>query len=155
MVATTPETSRFTSAYERIQARQRRIRRKRQAKGEVFGDEWLSPVELDRRDRTWTSKSRRRASDLGFLPLKLDQYLQLLDWTGRQVRADKRGAIPAELAPILERLQVSTNCWVDLVAGFGRWFRRAVGRPSSMTEESQRRGCRWLQGISHARQAFV
>lgn len=154
-VATTPEASRFTSAYERIQARDRRARRRNRAKNRVVGDEWLSPVELERRERSLTSKSQRRASDRGFLPLTQDQYLQLLDWTGRQVRADKRGAIPPQLAPILERLQVSNNCWVDLVAGFGRWFRRTVGRPSSMAAECQRRGCRWLQGISHAREAFA
>jgi hypothetical protein len=60
-----------------------------------------------------------------------------------------------QLAPILERLQVSTTCWVDLIAGFGRWFRRAVGRPPNMTAECQRRGRRWLQGIAHAQQAFA
>ena len=87
--------------------------------------------------------------------MTVDQYLQLLDWTGRQVRGDKRGAIPAQLAPILERLQVSTTCWVDLVVGFGRWFRRAVGRPPNMAAECQRRGRRWLQGIAHAQQAFA
>ena len=34
------------------------------------------------------------------------EYLNLLDWTGRQLRADKLGAIPQDLAPILERLQI-------------------------------------------------
>jgi hypothetical protein len=33
------------------------------------------------------------------------QYLDLLDWTGRQHAMGKRGAIPASLAPILERLR--------------------------------------------------
>jgi hypothetical protein len=85
----------------------------------------------------------------------LDQYLQILDWTGRQVRADNRAVIPADLAPILDRLQISAGRWVDLVDGFGRWFRRAAGRPSSMTVECQRRGCAWLHSISHVRQAFT
>ena len=153
-IATTPEASRFTSAYERIRGRQRRARRKKQKRGESFGDEWLCPVELDRVENRLTSETGRRASDRGFLSLKLDQYLELLDWTGRQMRSDKRGAIPADLAPILERLQVSTNCWVDLVTGFGRWFRRTVGRPSSMAVASEQHGRRWMQGISYARKAF-
>jgi len=154
-IAKTPEASQFTSAYERIRGRQQRARRKRQKRGESLGDEWLSPVELDRREERLTSKTRRRASDRGFLSLTLDQYLELLDWTGRQVRSDKRGAIPVDLAAILERLQVSTNCWVDLVAGFGRWFRRTVGRPSSMVAACQRHGRCWSHGISHARRAFA
>ena len=29
------------------------------------------------------------------------QYLELLDWTGRQVRRDKRGAIPADLEEVV------------------------------------------------------
>jgi len=115
----------------------------------------LSPVELERREGTLISNSNQRASDRGFLTITQDQYLALLDWTGRQVRADKRGTIPAELASILERLRVSTDCWVDLVSGFGRWFRLTVGRPAEMMEASLRLGCRWLHGISHAREAFT
>ena len=34
---------------------------------------------------------------------------ELLDWTGRQVRADKRGAIQSCLAPILECLQINAD----------------------------------------------
>ena len=41
------------------------------------------------------------------MTLSEPQYLALLDWTGRQLRRDKRGAIPAELAPIMERLSVN------------------------------------------------
>ena len=37
--------------------------------------------------------------------MTLDDYLKLLDWTGRQIRKDKRGHIPDACAPILERLE--------------------------------------------------
>jgi hypothetical protein len=86
--------------------------------------------------------------------MTLAQYLELLDWTGRQVRRDKRGAIPAELAPILQRLGMGSETWVDMVVNFGRWFRRAAGRAESLSAEATRRGVRWLQGISHSRAAF-
>ena len=34
----------------------------------------------------------------------LGDYLQLLDWTGRQIRTGKRGAMPENLQPFFERL---------------------------------------------------
>lgn len=36
--------------------------------------------------------------------MTLDQDLRLLDWTGRQLRKDKAGSIPAEFDSLLERL---------------------------------------------------
>jgi len=57
-------------------------------------------------------KRRHRASNKGFLRMTLDKYLELLDWTGRQIRQDKLGNIRAGLALILERLQMSGQTWV-------------------------------------------
>ena len=84
-----------------------------------------------------------------------EQYLRLLDWTGRQTRRGKRGRIPPDLAPILTRLQITNDSWVDMVKNFGRWFRRAAGRQESLAEEATRRGCRWVQGVSRSRQLFA
>jgi hypothetical protein len=101
------------------------------------------------------SKGRRRASDKGFLPLGLDDYLHLLDWTGRQVRHGKRGAIPSTLEPILERLRIASDMWVDMVVNFSRWFRQAAGRAESLADEAARRGRRWLHGTSRSQTAFI
>jgi hypothetical protein len=38
-------------------------------------------------------------------------YLELVDWTGRIIRSDKRGFIDDELPPILRRLQLSAKQW--------------------------------------------
>ena len=37
------------------------------------------------------------------LLLGLGDYLQLLDWTGRQIRSGRRGAMPTSLEPMFER----------------------------------------------------
>jgi hypothetical protein len=37
----------------------------------------------------------------------LEDYLQLVDTTGQMIRTDKRGAIPINLPPILERLSIN------------------------------------------------
>ena len=41
---------------------------------------------------------------------------------GAELRADKRGAIPIDLAPIVERLGLNRSNWVETVRGFGRRF---------------------------------
>jgi hypothetical protein len=96
-----------------------------------------------------------RASEQGFLPIQVEHYAMLLDWTGRELRADKRGAIPDHLAPIMDRLGLNRSNWVDTVRGFGRLFKQAAGRPSSLVDAAARRSRRWFQGKAAARTAFV
>ncbi len=67
----------------------------------------------------------------------------------------QRRQIPAELLPILQRLRLSTETWVETVLNFGRWFHLAAGRVDSLAAEAARRGRRWLQGVSHSRAAFA
>ncbi len=80
-----------------------------------------------------------RASDQGFLPIQVELYVMLLDWTGRELRADKRGAIPDHLAPIMDRLGLNRSNWVETVRGFGRLLTQAAGRPSSLVDAPQQR----------------
>ncbi len=47
--------------------------------------------------------------------MTLAEYSTLLDWTGRQKRSDKRGKIPDDLQPILERIGIEGSMWCDLV----------------------------------------
>jgi len=63
--------------------------------------------------------------------MTLDQYLSLLDWTGRQIRKAKPGRIPAECGPILERLQCSAETWLDFVNNFLQRFRNEAGLAAS------------------------
>jgi REP element-mobilizing transposase RayT len=96
-----------------------------------------------------------RASDQGYLPIEVEPYVRLLDWTGRELRADKRGAIPDHLAPIMQRLGLDQSNWVETVRHFGRLFKQAAGRSSSLVDAAARRSRRWFQGKTAARAAFV
>jgi REP element-mobilizing transposase RayT len=40
-----------------------------------------------------------------------EEYLALVDWTGRIIRSDKRGHIDNALPPILDRLQITADQW--------------------------------------------
>ena len=50
------------------------------------------------------------------LPYTLKDYLQLLDWTGRARRCDKRGAIVADVPPILSRLGIDRRSFLSELA---------------------------------------
>jgi len=61
------------------------------------------------------------------LPFKLIEYLELIDWTGRILRSDKRGYICTNLPPILERLSLNQNAWTKLTTTFESQFKQWVG----------------------------
>jgi hypothetical protein len=109
---------------------------------------WLSPLEIkESSDPIGADPSRcgRRASLKGFLSMPLERYLALVDWTGRQLRSDKRGAIPAELAPLLTQLGIAPDRWLDLALRFGKLFKRAAGSSISLTTEANQCNQNWLQ----------
>ena len=82
----------------------------------------MSPVEIDElKDPIGAdpSSSGRRASEKGAVAISLTRYLQLLDWVGRRLRSDKRGAIPSGLAPILNRIGLTGNGLLAQIGQFG------------------------------------
>ena len=95
-----------------------------------------------------------RASDKGIVPVSLDEYLRLLDWTGRKIVARKGGSIPADLAPILDRLAIHQSSWFDSVERFDKKFGHTVGSVEGMAKKAERLGRRWFRGMSAAAETF-
>ena len=78
-MATTPEQSDYTSVQERI-------------------------MHPDSNDLASFSEQ-----NIGAIPFNLKDYLELVDWGGREVRRNKRGYIPASAPPILVRLNMKAS----------------------------------------------
>ena len=170
-VAATPEESDFTSIQERIRAWQREHRISASMNGESSTDmpassfsgetakpedttapegfpanprdipSWLCPIQSD---------SQRR----GILQMTATEYFDLVDKSGRIFRADKRGAIDPELAPILLRIGANPQAWGDTVSHFGSKFCIAAGRVTSLRNFAGQIGRRWLKGVSMAGACF-
>ena len=150
--ARTPEESNHCSVALRIQALAEG--RARKPLGRRV-DRWLAPLTLEPDQLGEVpSPGGFRASDKGLLSMSLPDYLGLLDWVGREERGNKRGAIPAELAPILDRLGVVGEELVDTVRDFPRRFPRLAGRVKQFTTRAQQTGRRWLHGVRHAARVF-
>lgn len=127
-VAETPETSRFTSVYERAEALR---------DGVDESKLWLLPI-----DPKFGTKLRPSMGAFG-----PEQYVSLVDATGRRRRADKRGRIAPDLPPILERLGIDEDAWhreMFTSQREQRIFGSAVGSARSRAREAIRRGVRWI-----------
>jgi hypothetical protein len=81
--------------------------------------------------RPAAGRVRARASDTGYLPLSLADYLELVEWTARQIVAG-RGRIPEHVPPLSARLGIAPADWLPLIRGFGRLFHRVAGAPRSL-----------------------
>lgn len=88
------------------------------------------------------------------LPFRLQDYLELVDWTGRLLRDDKRGAIPNHLAPILDRLNISPEAWLHLTRHFERRFPSLAGHPDHVQKACPLFGQRWAHGVKATRRLF-
>ncbi len=157
-MADTPEASLYTSAWTRIQALQARHELgllSEPERGRLDPNELAALAEKSRSDEWLCPIDNRVDPKRGFLSLSTQEYLIMLDWTGREVRADKRGAIPISLEPILTRLKIRTDKWVDSTKQYGSDFYRIVGNVSAMIRAAKANGKSWLRGVGSARMTFA
>lgn len=133
-MAETPESSDYTSVQRRFQCLQ--------------AGEQTQPDDLDQ------FVGNPRAEMPPGLPFALNDYLQLVDWTGRAIREDKRGAISGSCPPILERLNISDTAWLQLTTELEQQFSNSIGREQSTRKAADQRQCRWIRGIGSAKRLF-
>jgi hypothetical protein len=85
------------------------------------------------------------------LSLSAAAYIELVDWTGRQLRPDKRGSIPPAEPPALDRLQLDAARWTKHFRGIGSSYWRAIGSTQDLIDKARAMGQQWLKGICAAR----
>lgn len=85
------------------------------------------------------------------LPFRLTDYLELVDWTGRSIRNDKRGAICGELPPMLERLNIDPRHWLYCSRHFESRFKGLVGTTFALKRACEALGYRRTPGANGAR----
>ena len=82
------------------------------------------------------------------LPFELNDYLALIELTGRCLRVDNAGYIEQNQPAILARLNISPENWLTLTKGFRKLFHGAVGHEDVLTEYYQHQGVKRRQNLS-------
>ncbi|MFQ5547963.1 MAG: transposase [Woeseia sp.] len=121
-VANTPEASHHTSVYARIHGR----------------DQHLLPLH-----HTYEASNP--------LTMSREEYLALVDWSGRVLRTDNQGAIPDALAAIFQRLDIKKKPWLADMRHYGHWYYRAVGSLQVLDDYCCHLGQQWLKGTGAVR----
>jgi REP element-mobilizing transposase RayT len=122
-IARTPENSNYTSIQERIRQPD---------------DQALRPFAgCDDDDRG--------------LPFNLRDYLELVDWAGRQIRCDNKGHIPESAPPIVQRLAMDSTVVLDFLKTKRDIPIRALGSASQLRSMAQSVGLKFLRGVALAK----
>ena len=135
--AKTLEGSYFTSIQERLQdlARKRRSHRKQTA------PDALVPFANQSTDSCTAVK----------LAPTLEEYVELLEWTGRAVAKGKRGKIVGHAPKLLTDQGVSVERWVSALAEHKVGAVAFLGSVESVRALADKRGKGWLRGLGLAR----
>ena len=148
----TPESSEYTSIRERLLHYKRTHNTKNKStatkaphgiKTTLEGQQSIAPASL----LPFIGSQNQQSHSVPGIEFGQTDYFELVDWTGRHVRKDKPGAMPANIVSILERLQIDENEWVNTVGHFGRRFYRFVGPVDLIRSISKTINRKWLKGM--------
>ena len=167
-MADTPEESEHTSVAERIAALKPRhgtqskpATRKTPSKTQSARANAATPIIALKHEKHLAQLPRQplmpfdaTARLKAAIPFAFDDYLELVEATGRCIRQDKRGAI-AELTPkLLDRLGIDPERFIDCATNLMRQFGSAVGAPAHLTELCAARQVKYLRGVGAAKRVF-
>jgi len=139
-MADTPEKSEFTSYRRRAKSAKTAIKA------------MSNPENINRQAQelfAFAGNPRQKMSK--GLPFKLRDYLELVDWTGRQVREGKRGSIQNGAPRLLERLGIGNDNWLQVSCQFESKFKLLAGAKQSLELACERFCLLRRVGISGSR----
>jgi len=139
-IAEVPEASEFTSIHARLEA-------------------WKMTT-----DQQQSEATRKPVPLLAFkgdatvgcpvIPFLFVDYLELVDWTGRERRIGKGGAIDEKIPGIIRRLNVDTDAWRSSMQSRGKVFGRALGRLDRLRLHAKTLGQSWIKGMKQAQSIY-
>ena len=132
-IAVTPEESDFTSIQQRIHQWRAQTTQEK-GKHSTPGIMALKPM-----SQTHIHKIEFEAID----------YLQLVDWAGRAIREGKRGYIPANVPPILARLNIEPQAYLKQLHSTKNRLSLpvALGSAKALLEFANRHGRKFLRNV--------
>ena len=122
-IASTPETSNHTSIKLRISHWQNKAKEAFPDNSQALQPESLLPF-----------SGNHCESIPGGMAFNLIDYIELVDWSGRAIQDDKRGAIAENTPCILQRIGITPEHWIELSTHFESRFKGIAGSVESVRQ---------------------
>ena len=137
-MASTPETSEHTSIKQRIRCF-------------IVNSNVASSVQPS---HLMPLIGARLQPDVKGIAFNVADYLELVDWTGRQIRENPSGKIESDAPAILTRLSISPTHWVYLSTQFESRFKGLVGTVESLKRSFKQFGLKRSPNLRTSRLLF-
>jgi len=154
-MAETPEESDYTSIQQRVLEQDPRIAAKDEASIRSLPEDLRSAIGrlmpfTGQETAENTPQNPERA-----IPYEIQDYLELVDWSGRALIEGKRGSIPDNLPSILDRLKIDPDNFVRFINRTQKSrFHGFIGSVKSMRGLAQDFGRSFLKGQAVAAALF-
>ena len=88
------------------------------------------------------------------IPFSFEDYLELVESSGRVIRDDKKGFIPGQTPKLLARLKIDPEQFIITSTRMMQQFATAIGTPEHIQQYCQTRQQAYLRGIAKARELY-
>ncbi len=86
------------------------------------------------------------------IPYLFKDYLELVDWTGRAIRDDKKGYIKDSEPKIIDKLGFTGDIWLQSVNQFSEHCYSHIGTEDQLKSICRTSGLNWIAGIKQSRE---
>jgi len=150
-IAALPETSDYTAIQQRIRSLDQSMKNA-SSPSNIKLAKFCKPPQKNQLTTADSVHQGQRAT--GVIPFYWKDYLELIDWTGRAVLPNKKGAIAMAEPNILKRLEIDRDAWLENMPRIEKDFHHCIGRGSSLQPCAEKLKQHWVKGLGAARRLF-
>jgi len=150
-----PEESDYTSIQQRVLEQDPKIAANDVASVRSLPEDLRSAIGRRKQFSDQATAGKTPPNPERTIPYEIQDYLELVDWSGRAIVEGKRGSIPDSLPPILDRLKINPENYVGFINRTEKsQFHGFIGTVKSMRSLAQDFGRSFLKGLAAAAALF-
>jgi hypothetical protein len=85
------------------------------------------------------------------LPMTLRSYIELVEWTGKNIIHPNKAAMPKNIQSCLSNLNLQQDHWLKQIENYGKNYCHVVGPAAMIKAKAKQLKRRWLKGVKSAK----